>query len=420
MSRACRRPMSWCIGMTAGDVELVEHIQISGLPGAYSATFAGGQRTATYYVSTVDALRVPGADPVPRRSMIMQAPAELLIIAHPDFVGGLQPLVAARRSEGLSVRVVDVEELYLRFSHGVFDPHAIRNFIRRAYRTMDTRYVLLVGGDTYDYFDYLGLGAISFVPTLYTRTDPIVHYSPVDPLYGDIDSDGVPEVAVGRWPVRTTVELQTILERTLQYAEIDYRRTAVLSADAFDAPTGYSFSVASEEMLGYLPATWEAERVYLDELPLAEARALLIDEINAGVALTSYFGHSGPSVWSFDGLFDSRDADALENFGRPTVVTQWGCWNTYHVMPSYDTLGHRLLLNEGRGAAAVLGAATLTEAPAEQKLGRRLFAQIGGQRQRLGKALIDAKKELAATDPQSLDVLLGWTLLGDPTLVVEP
>ncbi|MGB5753154.1 MAG: C25 family cysteine peptidase, partial [Thermoanaerobaculia bacterium] len=111
---------------------------------------------------------------------------------------------------------------------------------------------------------------------------------------------------------------------------------------------------------------------------------------------------------------------ALENFGRPTVITQWGCWNTYHVMPTYDTLGHRLLLNDGRGAAAVLGAATLTEALSEQKLGRRLFAQIGSRRQRLGKALIDAKKDLALTDPERLDVLLGWTLLGDPTLVVEP
>ncbi|MGB5388707.1 MAG: hypothetical protein WBP10_00875, partial [Thermoanaerobaculia bacterium] len=65
-------------------------------------------------------------------------------------------------------------------------------------------------------------------------------------------------------------------------------------------------------------------------------------------------------------------------------------------------------------------AATLTEALSEQKLGRRLFAQIGSRRQRLGKALIDAKKDLALTDPERLDVLLGWTLLGDPTLVVEP
>ncbi|MGB5294524.1 MAG: C25 family cysteine peptidase, partial [Thermoanaerobaculia bacterium] len=406
--------------VTEEGVEILEAVQISGLPGDYSATFSGSESPATYYVSTVEALQMPLAEPAPPRNPTVDMEAEMLIIAHPDFVDNLDPLVAARRSEGLSVQVVNVEELYHRFSHGVFDPQAIRKFIRRAYRKLGTRYVLLVGGDTYDYFDYLGGGAVSFVPTLYTQTDPIVRFAPVDPLYGDINSDGVPEVAVGRWPVRTTAELEAILDRTLRYADIDYLRTAVFSADAYDVTAGYSISAASEEMLGYLPGTWQAERVYLDELYLEEARQLLIDEINYGVALTSYFGHSGPSVWSFDGLFDSSDADALENFGRPTVITQWGCWNTYHVMPTYDTLGHRLLLNDGRGAAAVLGAATLTEALSEQKLGRRLFAQIGSQRQRLGKALIDAKKDLALTDPERLDVLLGWTLLGDPTLVVEP
>ncbi len=401
-------------------VESIESVQIGGLPGAYSATFPGSDEETTYFVSSVDALHVPQAVLAPEPSPLLQREVDLLIIAHPDFLEGLEPLVAARRSEGLSVQVVNVEEIYDRVGHGVFDPQAIRAFIGQAHREQGTEYVLLVGGDTYDYHDYLGQGSISFVPTLYTRTDSIVHFAPVDPLYGDVDDDGVPDVAVGRWPVRTTTELEAILERTLRYADIDYPQTAVFAADAFDAAAGYSFSNASDEMLGYLSSSWQKQRVYLEEMLLEDARQLLMDEINLGVALTSYFGHSGPSVWSFDGLFDSDDADALENFDRPTVITQWGCWNTYHVMPTYDTLGHRLLLNEGRGAAAVLGAATLTEALSEQRLGSRLFAEIGGQRQRLGKALIDAKRDLAESDPDRLDVLLGWTLLGDPTLVVEP
>ena len=401
-------------------VEIIERVNIEGTAGNYSAVFSGTEYPATYYISTVEALRVPQAESAPQDSLSLPREAEMLIIAHPDFLDGLEPLVAARRSEGLSVQVVNVEELYRRFSHGVFDPQAIRTFIGLAYRHQGTEYVLLVGGDTYDYFDYLDQGAISFVPTLYTRTDPIVHYAPVDPLYGDVDNDGVPEVSIGRWPVRTTMELNAVVDKTLRYADIDYPRTAVFSADAFDATSGYSFSAASEEMLGYLPETWQAQRAYLEEMNLEDARQVLIDEINFGVALTSYFGHSGPAIWSFEGLFDSDDADALENVDRPTVVTQWGCWNTYHVMPTYDTLGHRLLLNGDRGAAAVLGAATLTEALSEQHLGSRLFEQLGRRRTRLGKALIDAKRDLAKTEPQRLDVLLGWTLLGDPTLVVEP
>lgn len=38
----------------------------------------------------------------------------------------------------------------------------------------------------------------------------------------------------------------------------------------------------------------------------------------------------------------------------------------------------------------------------------------------LGAAVRDAKAELAAYRPSAKDVLIGWTLLGDPALVVEP
>ena len=36
----------------------------------------------------------------------------------------------------------------------------------------------------------------------------------------------------------------------------------------------------------------------------------------------------------------------------------------------------------------------------------------------VGDAIVQAKKALAAKDPTAIDVLLGWSLLGDPYLVV--
>jgi hypothetical protein len=38
----------------------------------------------------------------------------------------------------------------------------------------------------------------------------------------------------------------------------------------------------------------------------------------------------------------------------------------------------------------------------------------------IGQALQQAKAELAKSHPDMLDVLLGWTLMGDPALMVEP
>ncbi len=400
--------------------EQVRNLEVRGLPGAYSVTFAGSKAAATYHVSTVEALHGPAVEPALVVPDLLDRPAELLIVAHRDFLAGIEPLAAARRGEGLSVRVVDVADVYSRFSHGVVDPEAIRAYLRSAREGLETRYVLLVGGDTYDYLDYLGLGSISFIPTLYAQTHPIVRFAPVDPLLTDLDGDAVPDLAIGRLPVRTAAELQAVVEKTLEYGDAGYAQSTVMAADAFDVGSGVSFSAGSEEMLSQLPPSWPAERAYIDELGVAGAHDFLIQQINAGVGLTNYFGHSGLGVWSFHRLFDLADAAALENSGRPTVVTQWGCWNTYYVSPVYETLAEGLLLAADRGAAAVLGNTALTETSSELALGSRLFAQLALPGQTLGDSLQAAKQDLAAAHPELIDVLLGFTLLGDPTLVLQP
>jgi hypothetical protein len=405
-----------------GELHHLANPSVTGQPGSYSATFVGWRlrEEATYHVSTVDRLESAAATPAVAPEDITSGPADLVVIAHPDFRDGLEPLVAARRSQGYSVLVADVDQIYSQFSHGVFGPQAIRDYLAHAHAEMGTRFALLVGGDTYDYLDHLGLGAVSFIPSLYARTDDIVHFAPVDPLFGDLDSDGSPEIAIGRLPVRTVEELEWVIDKTLRYDDVSYRGTAILAADAYDLTAGYSFSEASDEMAALLPGDWRLDRAYLDEMSLEDARLRLVDSMEAGAAVTSYFGHSGPTVWSFDRLFDTDDALELDNGGLPTVVTQWGCWNTYHVSPAYETLGHVLLLGEDRGAAAVLGAATLTQASSEKKLGREVFARLGESGKPIGEAVLEAKRALAEREPHLLDVLWGWTLLGDPTLAVEP
>ena len=62
-----------------------------------------------------------------------------------------------------------------------------------------------------------------------------------------------------------------------------------------------------------------------------------------GTGLVMYLGHSSSLEWTEVGLFDTATASSLE--GDPTMVVQFGCWNTYYVSPDADTLAHALLLN---------------------------------------------------------------------------
>ena len=75
------------------------------------------------------------------------------------------------------------------------------------------------------------------------------------------------------------------------------------------------------------------------------------------------------------------------------------------------------MLNDGGGAAAVLGAATLTNSSSDQLLGPEVLSRAVQPGLALGDAVQQAKAAVA--QPGLEDVILGWTLLGDPALVIE-
>lgn len=400
-----------------GAVERLTGVQVVGVPGDYRARFPGLASPARYVVTAEAAIRIPALAPARPPAGLLEGQGELLVISHPDFLDGLAPLLSHRASQGWAVKLVDVEDVYAEFGGDLFDPAAIGAYIGRAVDELGTRAVLLVGGDSYDYRNYLGLGSLSFVPSLYAPTGDIVRYAPADSLFADLDGDSVPDVAIGRFPVRTSADLDALVEKTLQYEEENGRRSLVMVADGYDAPTRFNFSQVSDQLATLVPGGWQVDRIDLDVAGPAAARAELLARMDAGPAVLSFMGHSGPTLWTFDGLFNSADAAGLANFGLPTVAMQWGCWTTYYVEPANNTLAHRLLLSGDRGAAAVLGASTLSEARSERAMSLEVFRRAFQSGTSLGEAVLGAKRSLVASgNPAVLDVLLGWNFLGDPTL----
>ncbi len=380
-------------------------------------------QNARYFVAEENALKQPALGIPPMPEDIVSEKAEYLIIAHPDFIGpALQPLIDHRAAQ-YTTKVVDVRQIYLWFSHSNVDAQAIADYIAFAVANMGTRQVLLVGGDTYDYQDKLGQGAISFIPTLYAQTDDLIRYSPVDAKLADVDNDNVPDVALGRLLVRSETELQTVVEKTLAFENKNYAQTAVFAADAYDAGQGYSFKQDALDLIAGLPPAWQAnigaaQQAFVDDDGVTGARAKITQAIENGVALTSFVGHSGPKDWTFSGLFKVSDALGLNNPGQPTLVTQWGCWNTYFVSPQEDTMAHAFMLNANGGAAAVLGASTLTSADAERGLAKLVLENLTHHGMSLGQAVLQAKRDWAAQHPDDLDVILGWNILGDPAITL--
>ncbi len=391
--------------------------------GKYRLRFAGdGLEESTYYVSLVKGLKqVEFMDPV-QQPDLLSGNGQYLVISHPDFIDEhMAELIAVRQSEGYSTKVVNVEAVYSAFDHGHFGAQAIDRYIRWAHANLGTEMVLLVGADTHDYHDYKNTGSMSFMPSLYVQTSDRIYHAPSDAKYADVDGDDIPDVAIGRMIPRTTQEWANSVTKTLQYASHPNPNSIVFAVDEADSAGQYSFSADADETIAELPDAWQGNitRAYIDELGIAGARSMLLDALNDGQAVAGMFGHSGARDWTFSGLFKADDAGSLTNAGSPTVITQWGCWNTYYVAATEDTLAHEFLLNDLNGAAAVLGASTLTQADHERELAKQVYPRMFEAGKPVGQAVLEAKRAHALTYSDELDVILGWNLLGDPALQVE-
>jgi hypothetical protein len=384
------------------------------------AEVPGHDGEARYVVSAAAAIGAPRVGAARTPASLLEGPAQYLVVSHPDFIDGLAPLLVARAAQGLGVKVVDVRDVYAAYSFGIVDPKAIRDYIAAAARSLGTEYVLLVGGDTYDYLGYTGAGARSFIPSLYAPTDEIIRFAPVDPAFADLDGDGVPDLAIGRLPVRSREEIDTVVAKTLAYERAGAARAAVLVADRSRPGEVPWYLIASEEVAAHLGPGWSCERIYLDETPLATARELLLSAIRGGAPLITFIGHSSPSSWSQDPVLALADIGTLTNADRPAVVVQWACWNTYFVSPLSDSIGVTLLVSPCGGAAATLGTTSLASDAAQGTLATLFAGEIALPKVRLGKAMLAAKRALARERPQAAGVQLGWTLLGDPALIISP
>lgn len=408
-----------------GDISKLTAAETSDLcvidPSRCSIRFGGTGRLSDYYVVATDSMLEPEFAYVPIAQDIRSGGAEYLIITHPDFIVEpgerdlLNELASDLQNSYSSVDIVDVEQIYAQFGNHLYDPEAIRRYINFASQTRGTRTVLLVGGDIYDYRGFQNQNARSFIPSIYMATGDMINFAPVDAKYVDLDDNNTPDLAIARFPVRTLSELETLLDKRTAYLNRSYRDKMLFTADGFDDLQQYSFQLDALSIEQEFFADRDVAHAFLDEMTADQARIKIIQEIGEGTSLTAFFGHSSTSQWTFDGLFNSFDAANLNNPNRPTIVTQWGCWNTYYVNPNEDSMGHRFLVEGNRGAVAVMGATTLTSASNEKALARLVFERLSNG-ERLGQAVVNAKAEFAESRPEALDVILGWTLLGPPEL----
>lgn len=280
------------------------------------------------------------------------------------FIGeALERYTVQKQGEGWSIQVVDVEDIYSAYGYGMKTPEAIKTYLKKAKRKGVT-HVQLVGAASYDYQDYLGLGSISFIPSIYTFTRPINNYTPCDSCLV-ADENGIPQMAIGRWPVRTIEGLEAIIDKTLSWKSSGQSsaHTALFIADSKEPDADFAGQMEPLAQQ-YKAASWiDVSRVYMDEYissaggdqaqAVAVARRDIIDSLNSGVSLISYSGHSSPTKWSRKRLLQQSDSDAITNTGMTALALPLACYTNYADSPMIDTMAHQFLAKGENGFVAI-------------------------------------------------------------------
>ncbi len=333
--------------------------------------------------------------------------AGVVILTHGGFRAAAEQLASLRRSEGHTVAVVDVEDVYDEFNFGAHGPQPVRDFLTRAASVWQVKpqYVVLMGDGSFDprnYYSIYGATFQDFVPTKLVDTSLMETAS--DDWFVDFNNDGQPDLSIGRLPVMTAQQAATVVGKITAYATLGGgARTATIVADRNEDA---NFEAFGSGVSALVPSSYTKRDVFVGQLGEDEARTRILADLQSGVGLVHYAGHGSVDLWRGDILVAS-DAAGLTN-GQSSILVVANCLNGYYQDPLLPSLGEEFV-RAPHGAVAVWASAGLSGPDGQRMLFDRFYSLVFASDLTIGDAARKAK------DPSlGLDVRRSWILLGDP------
>jgi hypothetical protein len=343
--------------------------------------------------------------------------ADYLILTHPQFEEQAEDIAGTKASAGFHPAVLSVERAYDRYSAGIVEAGAIRALLAELKRVGVLRYVLLLGDDSFDAQDFMGLGLVSYVPSLYAWDENFGRV-PSENLYADVDGDSSPDLAIGRLPAQTEAQAAAMAAKIARQADVLKGEAGKHLFGVDNDTTPVAFRGLANEVAASLPpgsqVTWADTGEDLDA-----ARAILLAGLSQGSLVTHVFGHAGPEQWTDEALATVEDVEGLDGTPGEGVVLQWTCESQWYQYPLGSTMGEALLLVPQGGALASFGPAGISDVELQRPFYRRLYAQMFKPGVTLGEAIRLAKRAALLSDPRTRTIAETFNLLGDPALRLD-
>ncbi|MBK7874070.1 MAG: type IX secretion system sortase PorU [Saprospiraceae bacterium] len=377
---------------------------------------------------------------IPNQNLHSLDNIDLLIVYHADFEGEAQRLADHRANHsGLLVALARIDQIYNEFSSGRQDPTAIRDLAKMLYdRSSRFKHLLLFGDGSFDPKNIHGNGG-NFIPVYEAEsTNPIFAF-PSDDYFGILNGTqannalaGELNIGVGRLPVKTMEEAQTVVNKIIKYdtapdALSDWRNRMVFVADDEDSNRHLLDANEIADKVRNNFRFLNVDKIYLDAFPqvaasggdrFPEAKAELNRSVFKGVLAVTYLGHGGEKGWAQERVLEISDIVNWDNSNQLPLFITATCSFTGYDNPTFTTAGEETLLNARGGAIALMTTvravyadqnASLTEATLDQ-----IFTRDNSKYMSLGEVMQRAKNSF--TNSSIVTNSRKYSLIGDPSM----
>ncbi|UCG27044.1 MAG: type IX secretion system sortase PorU [Bacteroidales bacterium] len=398
-----------------------------------------------------------GENPVPNQNLHGLGPVDMIIVSHSDFISQANQLADIHRSkDNLATEVVTPEMIYNEFSSGAPDVTAIRDFVKMFYdRAVNEdempEYLLLFGDGSYDNLSdhENNTNRILTYQSVFSDNDLItsVRSYVTDDFFGLLDDgeeigSGKVDIGIGRFPVTTTEEAETIINKVMKYLDPEamgsWRNTISFIGDDLDGNDfdGTIHMSQADALATDIESTYPAfdlEKIYLDAYPQVstsrgeaypEVNNAINDRIHSGTLIINYLGHGNERGLAHEGILNLNDILSWTNSDKlPLFITATCEFSRFDdvdrtvagEITEKNSAGEYVLLHPGGGGIALLTTTRLVYSSSNFVLNQKFYQYAftrdeNGNKLRLGDIIRLSKNDVFGTNKRN------FTLLGDPAL----
>jgi len=378
--------------------------------------------------------------PVANQNLHGLTTPEMVILVQDDLREYAEELALHHQQyDQIESLVISPELIYNEFSSGIPDVTAIRDFLqmfysRRGETIKDLKYLLLFGDGSFDNRKAIDDPSFSScLPTYQSHESLYPTRSYVtDDFFGLLDTGemletGLMDIGIGRFPVRSAIEAEIILEKVKHYNSSetigDWRNLICFIGDDEDGNAHMRDANTLAEIIDQNYPEFNLDKIFLDAYQqivtatgetYPEVNRAINDRIKKGALIMNYLGHGSEVGLAHEDILTVSDIRSWDNADKlPLFMTATCEFSRFD--DTSPSAGEWVLLNPQGGGIGLFTTTRLVYSSPNFRLNREFyeyaFEKKNGRKYRFGD-IIRLTKNAVGSELNKLN----FALLGDPAL----